>query len=164
MRPRPATLFARAIAGAVSVIGLYQIAHAQSAPFFGMAGVWSGGGKIDLHDGTSERIRCRASYAVGGGGDTFHQQLRCAGDSYRFDVTSRVESRAGSLSGSWSESTRNVGGQLSGRVAAGRIHAKDDAGLFTADLTVRTNGDQQSVSIVPQGTNIKVVAVTMRKS
>jgi hypothetical protein len=164
MRPRPAKLFTRAIAGAVFVIGLYQIAHAQSAPFFGMAGSWSGGGKIDLNDGTSERIRCRASYAVGGGGDTFHQQLRCAGDSYRFDVTSRVESRAGSLSGNWSESTRNVSGQLSGRVAAGRIHARVDAGVFTADLTVHTSGDQQSVSIMPQGTSIKVVAVTMRKS
>jgi hypothetical protein len=167
MRPRPTKLFARAIAGAVLVIGLCQIAprvYAQSAPFAGMAGSWSGGGRVDLQDGTSERIRCRASYAVGGGGDTLQQQLRCAGDSYRFEVTSSVASRAGSLSGNWSEMTRNVSGQISGRVAAGRIHARVDAGVFTADLTVHTNGAQQSVSIVPQGTDIRIVAVTMRKS
>ena len=59
---------------------------------------------------------------------------------------------------------RPVSGQLSGRVAAGRIHARVDAGVFTADLTVHTSGDQQSVSIVPQGTNIKVVAVTIPRS
>jgi hypothetical protein len=163
VRRRPTTLSAPAIAGAVLVIGLCQIAHAQSAPFAGMAGSWSGGGKIDLHDGTSERIRCRATYSIGGGGDTLQQQLRCAGDSYRFEVTSSVENRAGSLSGSWSEATRNVTGQISGRATGGHIHARVDAGVFTADLTVHTNGAQQSVSIVPQGTDIKIVAVTMRK-
>jgi hypothetical protein len=140
-----------------------QVAHAQSAPFAGMAGSWSGGGKIDLHDGTSERIRCRATYSIGGGGDTLQQQLRCAGDSYRFEVTSSVENRAGSLSGSWSEAIRNVTGQISGRATGGHIHARVDAGVFTADLTVHTNCAQQSVSIVPQGTDIKLVAVTMRK-
>jgi hypothetical protein len=158
MQPRSTILFARAIAGAALVIGLCQIAprvYAQSAPFLGMAGLWSGGGKVDLHDGTTERIRCRASYAVGSNGDTLQQQLRCAGDSYRFDVTSHVASRAGSLSGNWSEATRNVTGQITGRVAAGHIHARVDAGVFTADLTVHTNGAEQSVSIVPQGTNIK---------
>ena len=161
---RPTKIFVRAIAGAALVIVLCQIAQAQSAPFAGMAGSWSGGGRVDLQDGTSERIRCRASYAVGSGGDTLQQQLRCAGDSYRFEVTSSVESRAGSLSGNWSEMTRNVSGQISGRVAAGRIHARVDAGVFAADLTVHTSGAQQSVSIVPQGTDIKIVAVTMRKS
>jgi hypothetical protein len=129
-----------------------------------MAGLWSGGGKVDLQDGTSERIRCRASYAVGSSGDTLQQQLRCAGDCYRFDVTNHVASRAGSLTGNRSGMTRNVTGQISGRVAAGHIHARVDAGVFTADLTVHTSGAEQSVSIVPHGTNIKIVAVTMRKS
>ena len=41
----------------------------QSAPFAGMAGVWSGGGTITLDSGASERIRCRATYAVSSGGD-----------------------------------------------------------------------------------------------
>ena len=34
-----------------------------------MAGVWSGGGTVTLDDGSTERIRCRATYAVGGGGN-----------------------------------------------------------------------------------------------
>src|SRR6202521_938191 len=127
--------FRRVLSGSAFSIGLCLLApsaYAQSAPFAGLAGSWSGGGRIDLQNGTSERIRCRASYAVGGGGSTLQQQLRCAGDSYRFEVTSSVESRAGSLSGNWSEMTRNVSGQISGRVAVGRIHAKVDAGVFTA--------------------------------
>ena len=117
-----------------------------------------------MQNGTSERIRCHATYAVGGGGGAFQQRLRCASDSYRFDVSSRVESQGGSLSGSWSEATRNVSGQVSGRAAGGRIHARVEAGIFAADMVVNTNGDQQSISIVPQGTDIKIVAVTMRKA
>jgi hypothetical protein len=160
-------LFVRSVAGLMLAIGnclMALPANAQSAPFVGMAGTWSGGGRIDLQNGTSERIRCRASYAVGGGGSTLQQQLRCASDSYRFEVTSIVESRAGSLSGSWSEMTRNVSGQISGRATVGRIQARVDAGVFAADLTVNTSGNQQSVAIVPQGADIRIVAVTMRKS
>jgi len=159
-------LLTRAACGSAFAISLSLVApsaHAQSAPFAGLAGSWSGGGRIDLQNGTSERIRCRASYAVSASGHTMQQQLRCASDSYRFEVNSNVESRGGSLSGSWSELTRNVSGQISGRAAVGRIQARVDAGLFAADLTVHTNGDQQSVAIVPQGADIRVVAVTMRR-
>jgi len=35
--------------------------HAQSRPFAGFDGAWSGNGTISLSDGSSERIRCRAS-------------------------------------------------------------------------------------------------------
>jgi hypothetical protein len=136
-------------------------AHTQSAPFSGMAGAWSGEGRIDLNAGPSEPIRCRATYAVGGDGRTLEQQLRCASESYRFAVSSSVQSQAGALSGTWSEATRNVSGQVSGRVAGGRIQAKVDAGVFAADLTVSTNGNHQSVLIVPQGYDVKLV--TMRK-
>jgi hypothetical protein len=166
MLPQSMRLFTRTVSAATFAIGLCLIApsaYAQSAPFAGLAGSWSGGGRIDLQNGTSERIRCRASYAVGGGGSMLQQQLRCASDSYRFDVSSTVESRAGSLSGSWSELTRNVSGQISGRAAVGRIQARVDAGVFVADLTVNTSGNQQSVAIVPQGADIRIVAVTMRK-
>jgi hypothetical protein len=158
--------FTRAVSGSAFAIGLCLLApsaDAQSAPFAGLAGSWSGGGRIDLQNGTSERIRCRALYAVAGGGSSLQQQLRCASDSYRFEVNSSVESRGGSLSGSWSEMTRNVSGQISGRAAVGRIQARVDAGVFAADLTVNTSGNQQSVAIVPQGADIRIVAVTMRR-
>ena len=80
-----------------------------------------------------------------------------------FYTTVTVLERDALLSGSWSEATRNVSGQVSGRAAGGRIQATVDAGAFTADLTVHTSENQQSVSIAPRGTDIKVLAVTMHK-
>src|SRR5262245_33324440 len=40
--------------------------YAQSSAFAGLAGTWSGGGTVMLDDGSSERIRCRATYKVSG--------------------------------------------------------------------------------------------------
>src|SRR6185503_258940 len=40
--------------------------YAQSSAFAGMAGTWSGPGTVTLDDGSSERIRCRATYKVAG--------------------------------------------------------------------------------------------------
>src|ERR1700674_4322729 len=135
--------------------------NAQSATFAGMAGSWSGVGRIDLQDGSSERIRCRASYSVGGDGLSFQQQLRCASDSYKFDVNSSVQSNGGSLSGTWSEASRNLSGSVSGSASGGSIKARVSGGAFSAGLNVTTNGNQQGVTIVPQGTDVKGVTVTM---
>src|ERR1043165_1842546 len=98
-----------AVIGAGS-LSFSPASHAQSGPFAGMAGVWSGGGTVTLDDGSSERIRCRATYAVGAGGNGLNQSLTCASDSYRFNLSSNVIARGGSLSGTWSETSRNVNG------------------------------------------------------
>ena len=42
---------------------------AYAGPFSGLEGTWAGGGRILLDNGTHERIRCRASYAVGSDGN-----------------------------------------------------------------------------------------------
>jgi hypothetical protein len=120
---------------------------AQSGPFAGMAGNWSGAGTVTLDDGSTERIRCRASYAVGDGGNGLNQSLTCASDSYRFNLASNVLAHGGSLSGTWSESTRNVNGNLEGRGSNGNFQVVASAPGFTANLTLTTRGNRQSVMI-----------------
>ncbi len=73
--------------------------HAESGAFAGMAGNWSGGGTITLDDGSSERIRCRATYAVRADGNGLNQTLTCASDSYKFNLASDVIARGAALSG-----------------------------------------------------------------
>jgi hypothetical protein len=121
--------------------------HAQSGPFAGMAGVWSGGGTVTLDDGSTERIRCRATYAVGNGGNGLNQSLTCASDSYRFNLASNVVASGGSLSGTWSESSRGITGNLDGRGANGNFQVIASAPGFTANITLTTRGNRQSVVI-----------------
>ena len=90
--------------------------HAQSGPFTGFSGSWSGNGTVALSDGTIERIRCRASYNVNGTGMGLKQSLRCASDSYKFELSTDVTSQGDRISGNWSEASRNIFGNLQGQL------------------------------------------------
>ncbi len=121
--------------------------YAQSGPFAGMAGHWSGGGTVTLDDGSTERIRCRASYAVGLGGNGLNQSLTCASDSYKFNLSSNVVAEGGMLSGTWSESSRGVAGSLQGHGANGNLQVVASSAGFTAAISLTTRGNRQSVVI-----------------
>jgi hypothetical protein len=141
---RSALLTAAACAG---LLLSNSTSYAQSGPFAGLAGVWSGGGTVTLDDGSTERIRCRATYAVGGGGTGLNQSLTCASDSYRFNLSSNVVANGGSLSGTWSESSRNVNGSLEGRGSNGNFQVVASAPGFMANITLTTRGNRQSIVI-----------------
>jgi hypothetical protein len=135
-----------------------------AGPFFGLSGYWSGSGTISMTNGAAERIRCRATYAVNGTGSALQQSLRCASDSYRLEISSNVMSEGGALSGSWSEATRGVSGNISGRASGSQIVAYVAGAGFTARLDVRTQGNRQSVTIRPQGgTDVAAVSIALHK-
>jgi hypothetical protein len=121
--------------------------YAQSGPFTGMAGVWAGGGTVALEDGATERIRCRAAYAIGAGGNGLNLDLTCASDSYKFDLKGNVISDQGALAGTWSEGSRGVTGTLEGRGSNGNLQVVARAAGFTANLALTTRGNRQSVVI-----------------
>src|SRR5881275_2958549 len=106
--------------------------HAQSGPFSGFNGAWSGNGTVSLSDGTTERIRCKASYKVDDSGSGLQQTLRCASDSYKFDLSSNVTTQGDRIVGTWSEASRNVNGNLQGKAGGGRIDVFVEAAGFAA--------------------------------
>jgi hypothetical protein len=136
--------------------------NAQSGPFAGFDGAWSGNGTVTLSDGSTERIRCKADYKVSGNGLGLKQNLHCASDSYRFDLSSDVTSYGDRISGNWSEASRNVFGSLQGTAGGGQIEVFVEANAFAANLTLRTNGNRQTVMITSKG-EIKGVNITMVK-
>lgn len=139
-------------------------ARAADGPFNGLAGNWSGTGTVSISNGTNERIRCRAKYSVTPSGLNLHQELRCASDSYKFEVNSNVIAGAeGSLSGTWTELTRQVTGAVSGQVLPGSIDVAVKGPVFSATLAVQTKGDSQSVSIRPKGTDIQSITIEMKR-
>ncbi len=136
----------------------------SQGPFLGLSGHWSGTGTVTMTNGATERIHCKATYAVNATGKAVQQTLRCASDSYRVEISSNVTSEGGSLSGSWAEATRGVSGNISGHASGAEIVANVAGASFTARLDVRTQGDKQSVTIRPQaGTDVAAVAIALRK-
>jgi hypothetical protein len=139
-------------------------AVASAGPFAGLSGSWSGAGTVTLANGSSERIRCRATYRVSGDGTGLQQELRCASDSYRFELRGDVTHYAGQISGTWSEATRNTGGQVSGRASEGQVNAVVQGPAFAAALSVTTRGDRQSVYIRSDSTELSAVSITLSRS
>jgi hypothetical protein len=166
MKTLAAVLSGRAIraAGAGAILMLSATAgHAQSGPFAGFDGSWNGSGTVSMSDGSSERIRCRATYKVDGSGKGLAQTLRCASDSYKFDLSSNVTSQGNNVSGNWSEANRNVFGNLNGRAGGGQIDVFVEAAGFAANITLTTRGNKQSVQISSKG-DIRGVSINMIKS
>src|SRR5712672_1160871 len=137
--------------------------HAQSGPFAGFDGAWSGTGTVSLSDGTTEHIRCKANYKVNGSGLGLKQSLDCASDSYKFDLTSDVTSQGDRISGNWSEASRKIFGSLQGTAGGGQIDVFVEASGFAANLTLRTSGNRQTVQINSKG-EIRGVNITMTRS
>lgn len=162
--------YARSIGAAVLLCAASLLPPAADAqrgaegPFAGLPGTWSGTGNITLSSGATERIRCRATYALGENGKLLQQNLRCASDSYNFDLRSNVQHDGNAISGTWTETTRQAQGTVSGRASPGQIQASIQGPAFSAGLSVATRGDQQSISIRSQGTELTAVSITLNRS
>ena len=160
---RSNTILAGLVIAALGVVA-GTTSQAAMSPFRAMAGSWSGGGVLSMANGEQERLRCRASYNVGGAGDALDLNLTCASPSYRFDLTSQAEYRGGEISGSWSEASRNASGSLSGRANGDQINVAARGQNFAADLSLTTRGNRQSISIRPQGqTDIRGVSLALER-
>jgi len=135
------------IAAAVFIVAALPASpgHAQSGAFTGMAGNWAGGGVVTLDDGSKERLRCRASYAVSGANMTM--TLTCASDAYKFQLSANIADQAGAVTGTWTEAGRGVSGTLQGRGGGGNFEVIASAAGFNANISLRTAGNKQSVNM-----------------
>jgi hypothetical protein len=155
--------------------GLLASSWAIAAPevlaaglFTGLAGDWRGDGSIGWSSGETERIRCTATYEVGGDGNSLQQTLTCATDSTRLIVKSdiRYNPDAGAITGTWSEANYGITGRVTGRASSGTIKAIVASGdkRFTARVTVVTSGSNQTVTITPQGLEVTEVSVKLKRT
>src|SRR5262245_57375702 len=133
--------------------------RAADGPFAAFAGNWSGSGMIEVRDGGRERIRCRGGNTESG--NSLRLALRCASDSYRFELTGDISYNGGNISGSWGETTRGIYGSLSGRMSGGRIQANAQSPGFNASLSISSSGGRQNVSIHAPGSEVSEVSISM---
>ncbi len=111
-----------------------------------------------------ERIRCKVHYDVASGGALLDQTLRCASDSYKLEVRSKVSATGTQLAGKWNEITRDSIGNISGTITNAGIKAMIDGIGFTADMDISTEANRQSITIDPTGaTDISNVTITLTR-
>ena len=135
----------------------------SGGPFAGFDGSWSGLGHGRAfqrhHRAHPLQGRLQGQRAPDSG---LKQNLHCASDSYKFDLSSDVTSQGERISGNWSEKSRNIFGNLQGTAGGGQIDVFVEASGFAANLNLRTNGTKQVVQIDSKG-EIRGVTITMTK-
>ena len=139
------------------------LAQSRESPLLLMAGSWSGQGSIDFSDGSKERIRCRSNYKPDESGSNLRLELRCASDSYKFELTGNVIYKDGQVSGNWNEASRNAAGDLTGTASGGHINVRAVGQTFAAFLNINTRGSSQSVSIKSPGSKMSEVVITLAR-
>ena len=144
---------------------MLPLAAEAAGPFAGLDGYWVGTGTVALRSGTKERMRCKAQYMVNPEGSNLQISLTCDSDTYKFHVNSYANANNGSLSGNWSETTRNVSGSLSGRASPGKLQVRLSAGgQFGAAMAVAMKGSQMSVTVTPSGTSVASVTAALNRA
>jgi hypothetical protein len=149
----PAALIGGILILISAFIGPAPSARADNGPFHEFDGSWTGTGTLRPNNGAAERIRCNANYRPRGSSQhEIDLQLRCASDSYNFDLSGQFTAdEQNQVSGRWTERTRSVGGTAVGNAQGDRLQLHVESSGFAADLVMLTRNRRQSVTIDSQG-------------
>jgi hypothetical protein len=164
MRMVSTKTFSRALA----VVGLTAALGASGAFALGVfspfAGNWRGSGRVSDVNGKSESLRCKSKLTPSPDGIAMSLGLVCASDSYRVDFHADLYTDGENLRGTWSESTRNASGNVSGVIRPDVINARTEAPGFEAAIVIHViDGKRLDVSLNAHGTTINQVQVSMKR-
>ena len=132
-------------------------------PLGELPGRWSGTGAIRLTNGTTQNVKCVATYFVTGGGANIAQNLRCAGPSYKIDTHANLVVRGGQVTGSWEERQYAQTGAVTGRMTSNGFSLQISGAQFTAALQLTSAACKQSLSITPKGFDISRISIGLAK-
>jgi hypothetical protein len=137
----------------------------QPGPFGKFVGNWVGSGELQLANNTRESIRCRGDF-VGtdmGTASNLRLELKCANAGYRFELMGDLNNSGGAVSGTWSEITRGLNGNVRGTMVGDRISAIAEGQTFTATLQLISSGGNQQIVIASPGSEISRVFIGLAR-
>jgi hypothetical protein len=124
----------------------FAASHGGGNPFDKLAGYWAGGGTVTPVRGSPEKVSCRVTYDVKGPKVT--QNLRCAGTDYKFYATSNLTYAAGRIKGSWTETTYDASGGVTGSASDNTIHALISGDKFSGRMSIAIAGNRHTINIM----------------
>jgi hypothetical protein len=146
---------------ALAILVTPGLSRADPSPFDALLGSWGGSGEVRLDKGKMERIKCNAYYT--GGGAELGLAIRCASDSYKIEIRSKLSYSGGRLSGNWEERTFNAQGNAAGTATPNKISLAISGGV-SGTMVVSYTKSSQSVAIATQGVALKSVRISLARS
>ncbi len=161
------------VAMALALAGV--VPSSPASPMVGIDGRWSGWGSITMEDGSSEQVKCVATYFTKepsvtteggiskGGSAGLQQNLRCASQSFRIDAVANLNVSGDAVSGNWEERTYAAQGSVSGRLTGPGFNLLIQGSNFSAAMTVAIASCMQVITIVPRGLQVSRIAISLDK-
>ncbi len=149
-----AATFASANAAALDADGVpvptpvsAQAAFHDASLLQDLAGRWSGIGSALYTDGSSERLRCVATYVPERLGTAVHQVIRCKGTAMDLKLGGAWAIKDGSIAGTWTEETYSLSGSLNGQAAPAGFDVKATSTFADVSVAVRMSGCTQDITM-----------------
>jgi len=113
-----------------------------------LVGRWSGQGSALYTDGTSEKLRCVATYSPTGSSPSasqMQQVIRCKGANMELKLGGSWTLRSGAISGTWTEETYSLAGKLTGKAVPTGFDLQATSTFADASVAVRLSGCTQDI-------------------
>lgn len=127
-----------------------------------LPGRWSGWGSVQFTNGTSEQLKCVATYFVEGGKHV-RQNLRCANQSYNIDAAANISVTNGKIAGEWEEKKWSKVGAVAGNLNGNVFNLSIQGDTFTANMALSSTPCKQNITITPQGFDVKKISIGLGK-
>ena len=142
-----------------AALGSSPIWAEDASPFEKLAGRWLGEGRLGMRDGVTENVKCRVTYVVPEHARQVRQTIRCASESGSVEVQSTVMYASGTLSGSWKELSRNMSGEVTGRITPTGFKVAIQGSELNANMDIIVKDAKQIIEI--QFLNSSLIGLTI---
>ena len=141
-----------------AVIGCAQsLAQAKPVKLDEFSGYWSGTGMVTWTNGTTEQLKCVATYRPGG--DQLRQNLRCASQGYSISASIELKFAGDAVAGTWEEKTYSANGAITGKLTDTGFLLSIKGPTFSAVMNVEHTTCKQSIDIEPIGVDVSRIKI-----
>jgi hypothetical protein len=153
-------IFGFVLAVTVSAVAS-AIAQVKMVKIDEFSGYWSGVGTVTWTNGTTEQLKCVATYRPGP--DQVRQNLRCASQGYSISASVELKIAGDVVTGTWEEKTYSATGVISGKANENGFALSIVGPTFSADMTVDHTTCKQAIDIEPKGIDVAKIKIGLGK-
>lgn len=123
------------------------VPQAPTASLDQLVGRWTGEGRLGFAENKFENVKCRVTYLRTETPGALKQNIRCASASGNIEVLSELQQDGTALSGKWTETVRNMNGELTGQITPTGFRVEIKGNDLQANMDIMARGPRQLVEI-----------------
>jgi hypothetical protein len=124
-------------------------------------GYWSGAGMVTMANGSTEQLKCVATYKSTQ--QDLRQSLRCASTGYAISAAVELKVTGETVTGTWEEKTYSANGLITGKMTDDGFNLSIKGPNFTADMNLSHTACKQSIDIIPTGVDVSKITIGLGK-